>query len=91
MVARWTNQHCSTLKSNGKNAGKCGCNNARNCSGKIAGKTAGKPQENARLSFDLYFLLNGWDNEVQYAKYEEENIDDSPQISVNQISNRNES
>ena len=50
-----------------------------------------KSQGNARQTVGLYFLLNGRNNEVQYAEYEEKNTDDSPQISEKQVHNREES
>ena len=44
-------------------------------------------QENACQTGGLYFLLNGWNNEVQYARYEEENTDTPSQAAEQQGNN----
>lgn len=47
-------------------------------------------QENACQTGGLYFLLNGWNNEVQYARYEEENTDAPSQTAEQQGNNGKE-
>ena len=47
-------------------------------------------QENACQTGGLYFLLNGWNNEVQYARYEEENTDTPSQAAEQQGNNGQE-
>ena len=47
-------------------------------------------QENACQTGGLYFLLNGWNNEVQYARYEEENTDTPSQTAEQQGNNGKE-
>ena len=47
-------------------------------------------QENTCQTGGLYFLLNGWNNEVQYARYEEENTDTPSQTAEQQGNNGKE-
>ena len=47
-------------------------------------------QENTCQTGGLYFLLNGWNNEVQYARYEEENTDTPSQAAEQQGNNGQE-
>ena len=53
-------------------------------------KLRGKSQENACQTGGLYFLLNGRNNEVQYARYDEENSDVSSQTAELQGNNGKE-
>ena len=56
--------------------------------GDAGGKLRGRPQESVCQTAGLYFLLNGRNNEVQYARYEEENTGASLQTAEKQDDKR---